>query len=263
MANGRNRRNAQSSGRRDGREVALRDELRALEGAIQQLEARGRRAGGSGRSTGRRGTSRLDKLVSLLNQRPDRDWYVDEMVGELRDIAGRASEARKKEVVRQTIGQAQQRGLIRNTGRTRYRLTASGRSHSGAAVSNNGRGSDTAHVNRAIAALRREERAISGELQRLGRSVATRPAARAPRATSRPAKRVRRSDGGTQVEQLITIIGRRPDKEWSIEDMMDALVSSGWDTSSKYPEQIVRNNVTHAVNRGLVRRVSRGRYRLR
>lgn len=277
--------------------------MRALEGARGQLEGGGRR-GSATRTSSTTRLSNVDRLVVLLYERPLRDWYVDDMVGGIGSLgAGRMGEARKKQIVRATIGQAQQRGLVENTGRTRYRLTSAGRTRGGSirsggpATAGNTDG-NMAHVNRAIAALLKEERALSGELRKLegsasGRSgiarktagrkttarktaarkttarkstarktAARKTAARSTRSSS-PARRVRRSDAGTQVEQLIGIIGKRPDKEWSIEDMMDALLAGGWETTSRYPEQIVRNNVTHAVNRGLVRRVARGRYRLR
>jgi hypothetical protein len=236
----------------DVRPTELRTELRALQGARTRLEAATKR-----KPPARRGQSRVDKLVQLLATQPRRNWFIEEMVEGLPGIpGGRAKLADRERAVRAAIGQTQQRGLIENTGRRRYRLTAAGRSLTAEGASSNGSG--TSHLAHAIAALKKEEQAVAEALRKAEQSIAS--ARRASRAAS---KRVQPGEHGTQLDQLMAAMVVKRDQEWSIDDMLRALVAKGWKTSSEYPEQIVRNNITHALALGLVRRTGRGRYRIR
>jgi hypothetical protein len=241
----------------EAHQTDLRAELRVLHSARTRLEAARKR-----KPPARRNGSRVDKLVGLLATQPLRHWYIEELVEGLPGIpGGRARVQDRERAVRATIGQTQQRGLIENTGRRRYRLTAAGRAmgtgRGPGATSSNGAASP--HVGHAIAALKKEERAVSDELRRVERSMSSARGS-SGRAMS---KRVQPGEHGTQLDQLVSVMVVRPDDEWSIDDMLQALVAKGWKTSSAYPEQIVRNNITHALTLGLVRRVGRGRYRIR
>ncbi len=230
-----------------------------IQGARARLEAARTR---KPRAQASRGESRVDKLVGLLATQPLRHWYIEELVEGLPGIpGGRARMPDRERAVRATIGQTQQRGLIENTGRRRYRLTAagraagSGRTPGGAASTN---GSASPHIGHAITALKKEERAVSEALRKAEKTMAS--SRRGGRGTS---ARVQPGEYGTQLDQLVSVMVVRPDQEWSIDDMLKGLVAKGWKTSSAYPEQIVRNNITHALNLGLVRRVGRGKYRVR
>jgi hypothetical protein len=238
----------------DTRQSGLRGELRVLQGARQRLEAASKR-----KAQPRHSESRVDKLVGLFATQPLRNWYIEDLVDGLPGIpGGRARMEDRERAVRAAIGQTQQRGLIENTGRRRYRLTSAGREITSNKASAGSNGSGTVHLTHAIAELKKEEQAVSEELRKVEKSLASsRSAARAS------SKRVQPGEYGTQLDQLVSAMVARPDREWSIDDMLQALLAKGWKTSSAYPEQIVRNNITHALNLGLVRRVGRGRYRIR
>jgi predicted transcriptional regulator of viral defense system len=60
---------------------------------------------------------------------------------------------------------------------------------------------------------------------------------------------------------IMAILTEAPEREWRVADLLDVMTARGWQSSSPWPNTVVRVAASRLESQGVLERVGRGLYR--